>query len=138
MTNTFVSAFAGGVCIGTASILIMLSLGKIAGISGISYTAITKPVEEFWSLFFITGLVLGASLFHFFSGYPVPMFDAPMPLILAAGFIVGVGTKMGSGCTSGHGICGIGRLSIRSIIATATFMLFGFVTVYIRLHGSAS
>ena len=134
MTTPFIMAFAGGVCIGTASILFMLGLGRIAGISGISYAAVTKPLEEFWALFFLAGLILGAFFFHFYSGHPTPEFNVPIPLLLSAGFIVGIGTKIGSGCTSGHGICGIGRLSIRSIIATATFMSFGFLTVYFRLH----
>ena len=79
--------------------------------------------------------MLGAFLYHLVSGAKVPDFNVPLPLLLAGGFIVGLGTKMGSGCTSGHGICGIGRFSMRSIIATVTFMTFGFITVFVRLHG---
>lgn len=135
MPDVFLMALAGGICIGLAAIFLMVTLGRIAGVSGIVFAAAKKPVENFWSIFFIAGLVLGAFLFHYASGHPIPAFDVPMPLLLVAGFIVGVGTKLGSGCTSGHGICGIGRLSVRSIIATCTFMLFGFITVYIRLHG---
>ena len=138
MPDVFLMALAGGICIGLASIFLMIMLGRIAGISGIVFSAARTPVENFWSILFIAGLVLGAFLFHFASGNPIPVFEVPMPLVIAGGFIVGVGTKLGSGCTSGHGICGIGRLSVRSIIATCTFMLLGFITVYIRLHGGVA
>ena len=135
MPEVFIMALAGGLCIGLASILLMMLLGRIAGISGIVFSAARSPIRNVWSVLFLAGLVLGAFLFHFVSGKPVPAFNVPMPLLLAAGFIVGIGTRLGSGCTSGHGICGIGRLSVRSIIATGTFMVTGFITVYIRLHG---
>ena len=138
MPDAFLMALAGGICIGLAAVALMLMLGRIAGISGIVFSAAKTPVGNFWSVFFIVGLVLGAFLFHDASGPPIPIFEVPMPLLLAGGFIVGVGTRLGSGCTSGHGICGIGRLSVRSIIATCTFMLFGFITVYVRLHGGAA
>ena len=138
MPDAFLVALAGGICIGLASVFLMIMLGRIAGISGIVFSAAKTPVENFWSVMFTVGLVLGAFLFHLGSGSPIPDFDVPMPLLLTGGFIVGLGTKLGSGCTSGHGICGIGLLSVRSIIATCTFMLFGFITVYIRLHGGAS
>jgi uncharacterized membrane protein YedE/YeeE len=138
MPDAFLMALAGGICIGIAAIFLMALLGKIAGVSGIAFAAAKTPVENFWSIFFIAGLVLGAFLFHFASGHPIPAFEVSMPLMLSGGFIVGVGTKLGSGCTSGHGICGIGRLSARSIIATCTFILLGFITVYIRLHGTVA
>jgi uncharacterized membrane protein YedE/YeeE len=138
MPDTFLMALAGGICIGLAAIFLMVTLGRIGGISGIVFSAAKNPVENFWSILFVAGLILGAFLFHFTSGRPIPVFEVPMPLMLAGGFIVGVGTKLGSGCTSGHGICGIGRLSVRSIIATCTFMLLGFITVYLRLHGGVA
>jgi hypothetical protein len=131
-------ALAGGICIGLAAIFLMVTLGRIGGVSGIVFSAAKNPVENFWAILFIAGLILGAFLFHFTSGQPIPAFKVPMPLMLAGGFIVGVGTKLGSGCTSGHGICGIGRLSVRSFIATCTFMLLGFITVYLRLHGGVA
>jgi len=136
--DTFLMALAGGICIGLAAIFLMVTLGRIGGVSGIVFSAAKNPVENFWAILFIAGLILGAFLFHFTSGQPIPAFKVPMPLMLAGGFIVGVGTKLGSGCTSGHGICGIGRLSVRSIIATCTFMLLGFITVYLRLHGGVA
>jgi len=138
MPDAFLMALAGGICIGLATVFLMVTLGRIGGISGIVFSAAKNPAENYWAISFIAGLIFGSLLFHFSSGQPIPTFEVPLPLILAGGFIVGVGTKMGSGCTSGHGICGIGRLSIRSIIATCTFMLFGFVTVYLRLHGGIS
>lgn len=138
MPDVFLMALAGGICIGLASVLLMIMLGRIAGISGIVFTAVKTPVQNFWSILFVAGLIPGAFLFHFASGNPIPLFDVSMPMLLAGGFIVGVGTRLGSGCTSGHGVCGIGRLSVRSIIATCTFMLFGFITVYVRLHGGVA
>ena len=138
MPDTFLMALAGGICIGLAAIFLMVTLGRIGGVSGIVFSAAKNPVENFWAILFIAGLILGAFLFHFTSGQPIPASKVPMPLMLAGGFIVGVGTKLGSGCTSGHGICGIGRLSVRSFIATCTFMLLGFITVYLRLHGGVA
>ena len=138
MPDTFLMALAGGICIGLAAIFLMVTLGRIGGVSGIVFSAAKNPVENFWAILFIAGLILGAFLFHFTSGQPIPAFKVPMPLMLAGGFIVGVGTKLGLGCTSGHGICGIGRLSVRSFIATCTFMLLGFITVYLRLHGGVA
>ncbi|MDC0067407.1 YeeE/YedE family protein [Gammaproteobacteria bacterium] len=136
MSETFLMALTGGICIGLAAVFLMVTLGRIGGISGIVFSAVKQPVEHSWAILFLAGVILGTSLFHFISGHPIPTFDVPIPLMLAGGFIVGVGTKMGSGCTSGHGICGISRLSVRSIIATCTFLLLGFITVYLRLHGS--
>jgi uncharacterized membrane protein YedE/YeeE len=135
MPESFINALLGGACIGLAATLLMILLGRIAGVSGILFTALKSPLNNFWAIFFFSGLLLGAFGYHFISGNPVPTFDVSLPLIITGGFIVGLGTKMGSGCTSGHGICGIGRLSVRSIIATCTFMLFGFITVFVRLHG---
>ena len=138
MPDNFLIALAGGICIGLAAVVLMITLGRIGGISGIVFSAVKNPIESSWAMLFLAGLVLGAFLFHFISGHPIPAFEVPIPLMLAGGFIAGVGTKLGSGCTSGHGICGIGRLSVRSIIATCTFLLFGFITVYLRLHGSVA
>jgi uncharacterized protein len=138
MTDAFFMALAGGICIGLATVFLMITLGRIGGISGIVFSAVKNPIEYSWAILFLAGLILGAFLFHFISGHPIPIFEVPIPLMLAGGFIVGVGTKLGSGCTSGHGICGIGRLSVRSIIATCTFLLLGFITVYLRLHGGVA
>jgi uncharacterized membrane protein YedE/YeeE len=138
MTEPYLIALIGGVCIGLASVLLMILTGRIAGISGITFTAVSSPRKNIWAILFIVGLMLGAFLYHLLSGAPIPNIDISLPYLLGGGFIVGMGTKLGSGCTSGHGICGIGRLSTRSIIATCTFMIFGMISVYMRLHGAAS
>ena len=135
MPDAYLTGLAGGLLIGLAAVLLMMALGRIAGISGIVFNGFRNPILNAWALLFLVGLIAGAWSMHLISGIPVPAFDVPLPLLLAGGFIVGVGTKLGSGCTSGHGICGIGRLSVRSIIATVTFMSFGIGTVYLRLHG---
>ena len=132
--ESYLSGLAGGLMIGLATVMLMISIGRIAGISGILFSSIKTPASNLWAILFVLGLVLGAALYHAVTGSPTPAFNAPIELIMAAGLLVGFGVKFGSGCTSGHGICGIGRLSVRSIIATATFMTFGFITVFVRLH----
>ena len=133
--DAWIMALLGGICIGLASIGLMIANGRIAGISGITFNALSSPRGNRWAVAFVLGLALGAFLFHFITGNAIPEFNVSLPMIIAGGFIVGVGTKIGSGCTSGHGICGLGRLSMRSMIATVTFMSLGFITVFIRLHG---
>ena len=133
--ESYLLALLGGLCIGVASIGLMILNGRIAGISGIAFNALQHPATNRWAVAFLLGLVIGAFVLHSLSGKPTPVFDVPLPLILAGGLIVGFGTKLGSGCTSGHGICGIGRLSPRSVVATVTFITFGVITVFVRLHG---
>lgn len=131
----WIHALLGGLCIGVASVGLMLFNGRIAGISGISFMALKSPISNTWAVVFVAGLALGAYLFHSLFNVALPAFNVEPGLIVAGGFIVGLGTKLGSGCTSGHGICGIGRLSMRSIIATGLFMSAGIATVLVRLHG---
>ena len=124
----------GGLLIGLASWLLLASLGRVAGVSGITAaalapTTIEKP-DTAWRYVFIVGLVIGGFLTYQFINVPV-LAARPTWLLLVAGLIVGFGTVLGSGCTSGHGVCGIGRRSARSIVATMTFMLTGFVTLFI-------
>lgn len=132
----FVTALLGGMAIGAASALMMFLSGRIAGISGITFNAITRPVTQSWSVMFLLGLLLGTALYHLASGAPIPVLDVPVPLLLAGGLLVGLGTKLGSGCTSGHGICGLARLSARSLVAVVVFMASAMITVFVRLHGS--
>jgi len=122
---------AGGILIGLAALLLLAGSGKIAGISGIAGRSLTAPLaaENRWRGVFLIGLLCGSGLFLWIVGglqaqWPAPSFK----LILAAG-LVGVGTRLGAGCTSGHGVCGIGRQSLRSVIATLVFMLTAIVTV---------
>ena len=132
--ESYIYGLVGGLIIGIATMMLMISIGRIAGISGILFTSIKAPSSNLWAVLFVVGLALGAALYHAVSGAPAPGFEVPIEVIIAAGLLVGFGVKFGSGCTSGHGICGIGRLSVRSIIATITFMTFGFITVFVRLH----
>ncbi|WP_280456400.1 MULTISPECIES: YeeE/YedE thiosulfate transporter family protein [Vibrio] len=133
------SALFGGMLLGISATILMLFKGKVAGISGIVSGAITpSSVDKGWRIQFIIGLIAGGFLTNWLvqpelSGIPAH-YSSSIVTMLLAGLLVGLGTKLGNGCTSGHGICGMGRFSIRSMIATLTFMLVAAVTVYIRLH----
>ena len=133
---TPVSALLGGALIGLSVSLLLLFNGRMAGISGIMNGLFSSPKkEEIWRGLFILGLILGAVIFQLLTNNSLTVRQGyPILLIILGGFLVGVGTRMGSGCTSGHGICGIANFSIRSITATITFMLSGMVTVYILKH----
>ena len=136
----YVTPIMGGLMIGIAAAFLLWTLGKVAGISGIFWNtfSIELPLlskERAWRLAFLLGLIAGPVLVHKVSTIPVPA--APESGVMAAviaGFIVGLGTRLGSGCTSGHGICGIARFSTRSLLATAVFMFTGFLTVYLLRH----
>ena len=124
--------FAGGLLIGLAAALMLLGSGRIAGISGIAARAFalsksSLPVPAAW--LFLAGLLVGAVLIHAFIAPIQSTFPDSTALVAAGGLIVGFGTRMGSGCTSGHGVCGMSRLSPRSLLATATFIASGMVTV---------
>ncbi len=130
---TPVSAAIGGALIGFAAVLLMTTHGRIAGISGIlSAGLFGEKHERGWRLAFIAGLIAAPLTYQVFAGAP-PEFsmETPLPLVIAGGLIVGFGTRLGSGCTSGHGVCGISRLSPRSIVATLIFMFVGMATVSI-------
>lgn len=125
----------GGVAIGVSAIVLLLFLGRIAGISGITWGAITQAGNErSWRVVFLLGLLIGAFLYHALSGAAYPAINENFPLAAVAGLFVGVGVKIGNGCTSGHGVCGIGRLSNRSIAATVTFMTVAIATVALVNH----
>lgn len=133
---TPISALAGGALIGLSVSFLLFFNGRIAGISGIMNGLFLAPKrEEIWRGLFLTGLILGAFIFQLLTNDSLQLRqDYPLSLIVLGGFLVGFGTRMGGGCTSGHGICGIARFSIRSIVATMTFMLSGMVTVFILKH----
>ena len=133
--HPFVQAAIGGVLIGLASWLLLASLGRVAGISGITASALAPsknaPAEETaWRWAFIVGLVGVGALVSIYMRVPV-IAARPYSLLILAGLLVGFGTVLGSGCTSGHGVCGIGRRSIRSLVATLVFMGTGIATVFI-------
>ena len=125
------SSLIGGLIIGSAVVLFFITTGRLAGISGIVSSTLEKNENKFSNLLFIIGLVLGPLVFIFFSKNDVVFkMTSSIPLIIVGGLLVGLGTKIGRGCTSGHGICGISRFSMRSIVATIIFMIFAMITVF--------
>lgn len=133
---TPVSALAGGVLIGIAATLLLALNGRIAGVSGIAGGLLTPARGDIaWRVVFIAGLVVGAAAYGLVSPQPMTIrIEASLPLLLLGGLLVGAGTQLGRGCTSGHGVCGIARLSPRSIVATLVFMASAAVTVYLVRH----
>ncbi len=129
------SALAGGILLGLATGLFVLANGRIAGISGL-LGSLLKPKASGWldSLLFILGLLLAPWLWLVFADLPVIEMQVGVPGLLLAGLLVGFGARLGAGCTSGHGICGLSRLSPRSLVATLCFMATGFATVFVVRH----
>jgi uncharacterized membrane protein YedE/YeeE len=129
------ASLAGGVLIGAAAAMFVLVNGRIAGISGI-LGGLLKPVkgDTSWRVAFVLGLIASPLLYALFASVRTPRIDASWAALVLAGLLVGVGTRYGSGCTSGHGVCGLSRLSPRSLAATAAFMGAGFVTVLLIRH----
>ena len=129
---TPLNSLTGGIIIGFAVVLFFYTTGRLAGISGIFSNALTNKLNRSSNLFFLLGLVIGPIGFFYLSKTTVHFeITNSYIFIIIAGFLVGLGTRMGGGCTSGHGICGISRMSIRSIIATITFIFAGMLTVFI-------
>ena len=128
-------SLAGGVLIGIAAAMLVLLNGRIAGISGILgglFKAARGDIA--WRVAFVLGLVGAPMLYAMVSDLPRPQIDAGTGTLVLAGLLVGIGTRYGSGCTSGHGVCGLSRLSPRSLVATLAFMGAGFATVYVSRH----
>ena len=129
------TALAGGLVIGVAVSLFVLLNGRIAGISGILGGLLTpSPGDRGWRVAFLAGMI-GAPLIWLAAG-PLPPINihSSYPVVMLAGLLVGIGTRYGSGCTSGHGVCGLSRFSLRSLVATVAFMVAGFATVYLTRH----
>ncbi len=134
--HEFLLAFIGGLMIGLAAVLLMATKGTIMGISGIA-SKLLPPLSEdwLWRLTFIAGLFAAPIIMMMFGGtQPTVQITSSLPLLAIGGLLVGYGTVIGNGCTSGHGVCGLSRLSARSLIATGVFMLTAFATVYITRH----
>lgn len=129
------SALIGGMLIGLAAAMFALLNGRVAGISGV-LGGLLKPTrgDVGWRVAFIGGLVAAPLVYGLFAALPAVQIDASYAALVVAGLLVGVGTRYGSGCTSGHGVCGLSRLSPRSLVATLTFMSAGFVTVFALRH----
>ena len=122
----------GGALIGIAASLLWLSIGRIAGISGVvANLFLLRQGYRSWSLYFFAGLLVAYPLYVYFAGTPAMQMTDNKLILAIAGILVGFGTYIGNGCTSGHGVCGNGRLSVRSMVATATFMIFGVLTVVV-------
>jgi uncharacterized membrane protein YedE/YeeE len=128
-------SLAGGILIGLSAALLVLLNGRIAGISGILGELLKrKPGEMRWRIAFLLGLVIAPAVFGIFMPYPTPTIEASNGALLVAGLLVGVGTRYAGGCTSGHGVCGLSRLSLRSLVATLCFMGSGMAVVFVTRH----
>ena len=134
-THPFIAAAVGGVLIGLSAFLMMWMIGRIAGVSGIAAGIMSSAGNNNrgWRVAFVAGLILAGFLLKAFaSTTPLPSISPPM--LVAAGLLVGFGSVLGGGCTSGHGVCGLGRRSARSLVATLTFMCAAFITVFLLRH----
>ena len=130
---TPITATLGGMIIGLAVVIFFLFNGRLVGISGIAANALTEKNNKFDNLLFLLGLILGPFLYTLFTNQEINItISNSLILLIFAGLLVGIGTRISGGCTSGHGISGIGRFSLRSIIATITFMIVGILTVLIK------
>lgn len=134
---TPLAALAGGMLIGLSATLLLMLNGRLAGVSSIArglFQAV--PGEMLWRALFLAGMILGAAAWYAFAGgAPTGRPAFPALLLLAGGALVGYGTALGNGCTSGHGVCGLGRLSIRSLVATMVFLVAGIATTFVVRHG---
>ena len=129
------SALAGGALIGLAAALLVLLNGRVAGISSIVGGLIVPARgDRSWRLAFVAGLVATPVLYGLVAASPTTSINTGWPALVAAGLLVGLGTRLGGGCTSGHGVCGLSRLSVRSLVATLCFMGAGFATVFVLRH----
>lgn len=133
---TPLSALAGGLLIGAAAGLLVVFKGRIAGISGIVGTLLQRPPknDRGWRIAFIAGLLIAPWAYQVFAQLPQPENDTGSGTLVLAGLLVGFGTRLGSGCTSGHGVCGLSRFAPRSVVATLTFMASGVIAVLVSRH----
>jgi len=133
---TPVSALIGGLLIGLGAVMLMLFLGRVAGIAGIAGGLLAFDREQWtWRLAFILGLMAGPLILGLTNfKLPAVTVDAPPLMVIASGLLVGFGTRLGNGCTSGHGVCGLARLSARSLVATVVFMIVAALVVFLKRH----
>ncbi len=119
----------GGLVIGAAASMLLLGIGRIAGVSGITASVVRIKNVEAWQVLFLLGLIISPLIYQTMAPLPTIEVTSSIPVLIIAGLLVGIGTQLGSGCTSGHGICGLARFSKRSLVAVITFMAVGIVTV---------
>lgn len=135
MESSWINGVIGGVLIGLSASILLLFNGRIAGISGMINGALEFTSSQLWRWYFLGGMLLGGILFEYVLPLPsTPSYPFSPILMILGGFLVGFGTRMGNGCTSGHGVCGLGRLSVRSLSAVISFLLSGMITVYFTRH----
>jgi hypothetical protein len=131
----WLSALIGGILIGLSATILLAFDGRIAGISGIVNGAIKFDRDATWRWLFIVGMLGGGFLYEYvFAAAPTPVSSFAPAAMIMGGLLVGLGTRLGNGCTSGHGVCGLGRLSFRSLVAVITFMITAIITVFITHH----
>lgn len=131
----WITALGGGILIGISATLLLAFNGRIAGISGIVNGAIGLTNRELWRWYFLLGLLGGGAIYEYaLATQPTPHSTFTPWAMIVGGFLVGVGTRMGNGCTSGHGVCGLGRLSLRSLVAVITFLITAILTVFVVRH----
>ncbi|HMO03996.1 MAG TPA: YeeE/YedE family protein [Kiritimatiellia bacterium] len=136
LPDHWIHALIGGLLIGASATFLLVMNGRIAGISGIAGQVLTGRGKERWAVMFLVGLLAGGALYEYvLAGEPTPRATAHPLLMVAGGLLVGIGSRMGHGCTSGHGVCGLGRFSRRSLIAVLVFMGTAMITVYAIRHG---
>ncbi|ATM87260.1 YeeE/YedE family protein [Yersinia massiliensis] len=129
------SALMGGALLGVAVTVLLLWNGRIAGISGILGGLLQPKAGDIaWRVVFILGLMASPLVYSLFTEMPSIEIEADLPILVLAGLLVGIGTRYGAGCTSGHGVCGLARFSLRSLVATLSFMFAGFITVWLVRH----
>ncbi len=135
MEFNWITGLIGGILIGVSATILLVCNGRIAGISGMINGALKFSVTENWRWYFLGGMLIGGLIYEYFLPLPsTPKYELNLPVMIIGGLLVGFGTRMGNGCTSGHGVCGLGRLSMRSLIAVITFMISAIITVFITHH----
>lgn len=131
----WINALLGGVLIGMSATILLAFNGRIAGISGIFNKAIESKIDRLWSWLFLSGMLGGGAIYtYILAPGSIPQAEFTPGIVLIGGLLVGFGTRMGNGCTSGHGVCGLGRLSWRSLVAVITFLATAMITVFVTRH----
>ncbi len=135
MEFNWITGLIGGILIGISATILLVCNGRIAGISGMINGALKFSSAENWRWYFLGGMLIGGLIYEYILPLPAtPKYPLNLPVMIIGGLLVGFGTRMGNGCTSGHGVCGLGRLSMRSLIAVISFMASGIITVFITHH----